>query len=143
GRLPSLLRALGREILRVMDHGVARGEGQKADWEVDVKDPTPRIVIRNPATEARPDDRRDQGSQAKQRHRGALLLPREGIEQHSLAARLQPAAREALDHAEQNQLIKARGDPTQPRGYSKNNNRREEVVAAAQRGDGQTGDRQG
>jgi hypothetical protein len=142
GRLPPLLRALGREIVRVTDYGVAGCRGQKADWDVDVKDPPPRIVIRNPAAEGRPDDRRDQGSQAKQRHRGALLLPREGIEQHFLAARLQPAAREALDHAEQNQLIKARGDPTQPRGYSKYNNRREEVVAAAESVDQPAGDRQ-
>ena len=102
GRMPPLLRPLGREILWVTHDSVTGGESQKADWEVDIEDPPPRIVVCNPAAEGRPDDRCDQSRQAKQRHCDALLLPREDIEQHSLTARLQPAARQTLDHAEQN-----------------------------------------
>jgi hypothetical protein len=36
-----LPRTLCREIVRVMDHGMAGSQGQKADWEVDVEVPTP------------------------------------------------------------------------------------------------------
>ena len=101
------------KILRVAKHGVAPGKRQKTDRHVDQKDPSPVVRVRYPAAEGRTDDRRDQRRQAEQRHRHALLFPREGVQQHPLAAGLQTAARQTLDDAEQDQLTETAGHSAQ------------------------------
>src|SRR5262249_57796547 len=103
-RSPLQLRTLLRKIIRIPEQSVTPSKCQKTDRDVDVEHPAPRIAVRYPTAEGRTDDRRQQGSQAEQRHRYALLLPREGVQQHALAGRLKTAARQALHHAEHNQL---------------------------------------
>src|SRR5262249_3354655 len=98
------LRTLPREIVRVPELGITGGKCQETNGYVDKEHPAPRIAARDPTAERRTDDRRHQGGEAEQRHRYALLLGREGVQQHPLATRLKTAAREALQHAEQDQL---------------------------------------
>src|SRR6516162_6812130 len=103
-RLLPQLRSLGDKIVRIAKQHIATGERQKTDRHVDQKDPPPRVGVGYPAPQGRTDDWRNQGGEAKQGHRYALLFDREGVEQHPLTARLQTAARQALDHAKQDQL---------------------------------------
>ena len=112
-RLLPQLHALGGEIVRVAKQGITPGKRQETDRHVDQEDPAPRVGVGYPAAQGRADDRRDQGSEAEQRHRHALLFRREGVQQHALAARLQTAARQALDHAEQDQLTETAGHAAQ------------------------------
>ena len=103
-RLLSQFRTLGDKIVRIAKQGVASAKRQETDGHVDQKHPAPIVSVRYPTAQGRTDHRRDQHSKAEQRHGYALLFPREGVQQHSLAAGLQTAARETLDDAEQDQL---------------------------------------
>ena len=141
-RLLAQLRALRDEIVRIAKQDVAGSKGQEADRDVDQEDPAPGILVGDPAAEGRADDRRHQGRQAEQRHRHALLFARKGVEQHALAGGLKTAAGQALDHAEQDQLIEAGGHPAQPRGEGEDGDRQQEVVAATEMGRQPAGDRQ-
>src|SRR5215469_3785732 len=111
-RLLPQLSALSDKIVRIAKQSIATGERQKTDGHIDQKDPAP-LRVRYPAAQGRADDWRNQGSKAKQGHRYALLFRRKSVEQHPLGAGLQTAARQALDHAEQDQLTETPGHPTQ------------------------------
>src|SRR5262249_21770383 len=100
-RPPPQLHTLLGEIVRIPEERVTPSKCQKTNRDVDKEHPTPRIAVRYPTTEGRTDDWRQQGGQAEQRHRYALLLAREGVEQHPLATWLKTAASQALQHAEQ------------------------------------------
>ena len=141
-RPPPQLRTLFHKIFRVAEKGVTSGKRQKTDRHIDQKDPPPLVLVRQPATQGRTDDRREQGRQAEQRHRHALLFPREGVEQNRLAAGLQTAACQTLDDAEQDQLTETAGHSAQSGTESKNGNRHQKVVAATKMRAQPPGDRQ-
>ena len=126
------LAALGDEIVRVAELGIAGGKYQGPDRHVDQEDPSPTVLVRDPSAEGRADHRRDQGGEAKERHRNALLFRGEGVQQHALAGGLQTAAREALDDAEQDQLAEAAGHPAQRGSQGEYGDRQQEVVAPTQ-----------
>ena len=136
------LPPLFHKIFRVAEKGVTSGKRQETDRHIDEKDPPPLILVRQPATERRTDDWRQQGRQAEQRHRHALLLAREGVEEYGLTAGLQTATCQTLNDAEQDQLTKTAGHPTQRGTERKNGNRYEEVVTATQMRAQPAGDRQ-
>ena len=56
------------------------------------------------------------------------------IQQHPLARRLEPAAGQALQYAEQNQLRQAGGQAAEPRGEREDGDRQQEILAAAEVG---------
>jgi hypothetical protein len=125
------LRALFHEIFRIAEQGITSSKGQETDRHIDQKDPPPLVLVRQPAAERRTDDRREQGRQAEQRHRHALLFAREGVQQNGLTAWLQAAACQTLKDAEQDELTETAGHSTQSGTDRKNCNRHEEVIAAA------------
>ena len=114
-RLLPQLHTLLREIVRIPQQSITRSKRHETHWNVDVEHPSPRIAVRDPAAERRTDDRRQKGSQAKQRHRNALLLDRKGVQQHALTGRLKTAARQALHDAKHNQLTETCGHPAKRR----------------------------
>jgi hypothetical protein len=136
------LRPLFHKIFRVAEKGVTSAKCQKADRHIDQKDPPPLVLVSQPATERRTDDRREQGRQAEQRHRHALLFSRESIQENGLTAGLQTATRQALDDAEQDELTETTGHSTQSGTERKNSDRYEEVIAAAEMRAQPPGDRQ-
>ena len=89
-----------------------------------------------------PTHRCDERRKAEQRHRRALLLLREGVKQHALAAGLQTAAGQALEHAEYDQLAQAAGHAAQRRAEGEYGDRQQEVVATAEVRGQPAGDRQ-
>ena len=103
-RLAPHLGALGLEVVGVAQHGVVDDQGEQAGRDVDEEDPFPGVVVGDVAAERRPEHRRDQGRDAEERLRRALLLGREGVDQHGLRDRLQPAAAQPLEDAEDDQL---------------------------------------
>ena len=58
-----------------------------------------------------PSDRADHRADAEDRHRHAVLLRREGLEQDRLADRDQAAAGEPLEDAEEDQALEAQAEP--------------------------------
>ena len=141
-RPPLQLRPLFHEIFRVAEKGVTSAKRQETDWHIDQKDPAPLILVRQPAAQGRTDDRRQQGRQAEQRHRHALLFSREGVQQNGLTAGLQTAPCQTLNDAEQDELTETAGHSTQCGTDRKNGNRHEEVVAATEMRAQPAGDRQ-
>src|SRR5207247_535622 len=105
---------------------------QQAHRDVDQEDVPPVVVDHEPAAQSRADDGRQQGRDPEQGHRGSLLLGREAVQQDPLAARLQPAAGQALDDPEQDDLPQAGGQAAQGRGEREDPDRQQEIVAAAQ-----------
>ena len=141
-RLFQEIRSLGFEISGIVEQEVARHERQRADRQIDIEDPAPVVIIREVAAQRRPDDRREQGGDAEHRHGRSLLLPREGIQQDALAAGLQSAAGQPLQHAEQDQLIQAGRHAAQTRAERENADRQHKVVAATEAGGKPAADRQ-
>ncbi len=141
-RLLLQLAALGDEIVRVAELGITAGKYQDPDGHVDQEDPSPTVLVGDPSPERRADNRRDEGRQAKERHRNALLFPGEGVQQHALAAGLQTAARQALDNAKQDKLTEAAGHPAQCGTEGEYGYRQQEVVSPTQMRAQPAGDRQ-
>ena len=82
-----------------MHEPAAHPERERADGQIEVKDPAPAIVVGDVTAEGRPDHGSEQRGDAEERLGGALLFRRKRIEQHALAGGLQTAAGEALQHA--------------------------------------------
>ena len=141
-RLASQLRPLPLEVFGVVDREVAHQVAEEADREVDEEDPAPAVVDRDVAAQRRADDRGGQPRHAEDRHGRALLLGREAVDQDRLAGGLEPAAGEALDHPEEDQLLEAGGQAAQHRGGGEDGHGQEEVPAAAHVGREPAGDRQ-
>src|SRR5277367_304952 len=121
---------------------ITAGKRQETDRHVDQKDPAPRVGVRYPATQGWADNRCNQGSETEQGHRHALFFGRKSVEQYSLAAWLQAAARQALDHAKQDELTETPGEPAQQGAEGEDRDRGQKVVAATEMRAQPTGNRQ-
>ncbi len=104
------------DVFRVPYGEISRDQGEAADGDVDEEDPAPVVIDAEPAAQGRPDDGGDDGGDRKQRHGRALLLGREAVHQDALAARLEPAPGQPLDHPEQDHLPQAGREPARRRG---------------------------
>ena len=141
-RLLLQLDALLLKIVGVPEQGITRGKRQQTDRNVEVKHPSPRITVGNPPAQRRTDNRRQEGSQAEQRHRNTLFFYRKRIQQHALTGRLKTAPRQALHDAKRNQLTETGGHSTKSGREGEDGDREQEVVAAAEMRRQPAGDRQ-
>ena len=96
-----LLPADMRQILDEVHHAQ---EGHDADRDVDQEDPVPGIGVGQIAADNRAQDRRDDDGDRGERERLLAFFRREMIEDDGLLGRLQSAAEEALQRAEQQEL---------------------------------------
>ena len=78
---------------------------QNADRHIDVKIPSPTVIVGQPSAENWPDDRANHDGHAPIGHGRALLLLRVGVQQHRLRQRHQGRAKTALDQPEQDELV--------------------------------------
>ena len=85
---------------------LARDDGERdgADREVDVEDPVPGELLDEDAAEQRADDARDAEHRTEQPLVAAALARRDDVADDRLGADHQPAAAEALDRPERDQL---------------------------------------
>ena len=98
------------------------------DRHVDVEDPAPVVVLRQPAAEHRPHDRTHDRAGAEHRHGMPVTLRRIDLQQCRLRQRDQSGAGEALQGTEQDQLVQGRRGAAQGRGDRKAGHRGEENV---------------
>src|SRR5438045_4572225 len=114
----------GRFTLLVDEPGDRRGA--EADRNIDVENPRPSDVVRDPPAEQRTDDRRDQRRDRPQGQRAASFLLRIAREQQRLRQRNHRTGNRALNHAKQNQEFDRRREPAQERHNDEEQNRHEE-----------------
>ncbi len=95
----------GLEIIRVGHDGVAQEQGEQSDGNIEIKDPSPAVVVGDESTERRADDRREQRRDSEDGLSAALFFPRKRIQQNPLARRLQSASGQSLKHAEGDQFV--------------------------------------
>ena len=106
--------------------------GDDADRQVDVEDPAPGVAVGDPAAEGRADRRADHHAEAEEAVGEPQLLGREGLDQDRLRGREHGAAAGALDEAEDHQLPEVGGVAAEERGDGEQDQRADEVVAAAE-----------
>ena len=68
------IEALALGLTGLMNEHKDAEEGNDADWQIDVKHPTPGVMVGQPSAERGTDDRTDHGSGAPYRHRLAMPL---------------------------------------------------------------------
>src|SRR5882724_1302924 len=85
--------------------------------DVDVENPSPRKIVRNPAAQPWPNRRRHNHRDPVHRERHPPLFQRKRVVQNRLLARLQTAAARALHNAEQHQHAQARRQSAQERTH--------------------------
>ena len=104
------------DVMRVAHEGADHHHRERAHRQVEVEDPAPGVVVGDPAAERGPEDGREDDAQPKCRHRRAVPLGRESLQQDGLRQRLQSAAGEALQHAEEDEPFQAGGHSAEQRG---------------------------
>src|SRR5664280_1957856 len=91
------------EIRRVFDHAVGEVERQDAHRNVEEEDPTPTVVVHDPATHGGAEHWRHDHCHAINSKSHAAFFRRKGVRENGLLAWLQPAASRALNNAKENQ----------------------------------------
>jgi hypothetical protein len=84
---------------------VAHHEREESYRHVNIKNPTPTVVVCDVAAESRADDGREQSGDSEDRLGGALFFFWKSVEQHALARRLQSAAGQTLQNAREDQHV--------------------------------------
>ena len=91
-------------VMRIEHEPVHQEKREHAHRQVEIKNPAPAVVISDPSAKRGPENRRQQNAEAERRHGMAVPLLGKSFEQDRLRQRLQSAARQPLQHAENNQL---------------------------------------
>src|SRR3546814_9497860 len=91
------------------------GQGQRADWDIDVKTPAPAVVLGQPAAEHRTHDRTNHDAHAPDRHRLCLSLRRIDVHHHRLGKRGDKGPANALEQTERHHFLQACGDAAEHR----------------------------
>ena len=86
------------EIGRVEEEGADHDEAEEADGQVDVEDPAPGPVVRDPPAQRRPEDGPHHDADAPDGHGEAALAHREDLPQDGLGQRDQGPAPNTLEH---------------------------------------------
>ena len=62
-------------VRRVLDHDDVHDDREDADGNIDIEDPSPGPVVRDPASEERARDRTEHGAEAEDGHGRAVFFP--------------------------------------------------------------------
>ena len=98
---------------RIFDHPVRQVQREHADGNVHEEDPAPREVIRDVSPKRRADGWRQHHGHAVHGKRHPALLRGKGVGEDGLFAWRQPAAADALQHAEEDEQAERRSEPAQ------------------------------
>src|ERR1700722_4114327 len=119
---PSSQRSVGAPSEEQQDAESA----QHAERHVDAEHPALAIGLREPAADARAEDRSEHHAKPEHRHGLALLLGRIGVEQYGLRQRHERRAKDALEQAEGHDLRKRYGRAAEHRSHDETADRRQE-----------------
>ena len=118
-------------VRRVLDYDDVHDDREDADGGVDIKDPAPGPVVRDPAAQKRADDGAQHGAHAEDGHGRAVLFPGETFKQDGLADRHEPAAADALDDPEENEALEAPGRAAHERAEREQGDGGDEIILSA------------
>ena len=104
---PQAAQAFANQVGRVEDQERGHQDGEGAHGNVDEEDPSPGVVVGNPAAQRGADDGRHDHAHAVDRHRHALFFLGEAFHQNRLRNGLQRATSRALEDAEEDQQAEA------------------------------------
>ena len=96
---------------RVLARTLRQGHRQKTDRQVDVENPAPRIIVRNPSAQRGTDDGSHNHRQRKHRHRRAAFGRRKTFQQNRLGDRHHRPASRSLQNARQDKHRQAQRRP--------------------------------
>src|ERR1700730_15047385 len=97
-------------------------EGHNPQWNVDVENPAPRVIVCDPASERWTDSRCADGCNSIQREGQSALLGSKAITQNGLRHRLQASSDRSLHDSKEKQEAKTGCDPTEKRTDCKKRN---------------------
>ena len=112
-------------LLGLRHEGRDDEEGQRPHRHVDVEDPAPAVIVRQPAAQHGAQDRPHHDAEAPDGHGRAMLLPRVVVEQRRLREGHQCRAEGALQQAEDHRLVDRHGDGAEHRGDGESRHRDE------------------
>src|SRR5689334_4739642 len=121
-------------MLGVMHVSQRENRRDDSEWDVDVEDPRPVVIVGDPAAERGTECRADHNADAKTRHAGACFLRRERLIQRRLRGREQRAAADSLDHAPENERQQGMRRAAEERGDRKKRDRSGEIALSAEIG---------
>jgi hypothetical protein len=104
------------EVRRVEQERAGHEEAGEPDRQVDVEDPAPRPVVRDPASERGSEDRAHHDSDAPHGHRQAALFEREDLPHDRLGHRDDRPAPDPLEDARHDQEFEVGRNPREERG---------------------------
>ena len=103
------------EVGRVFDQAVGEDEGDDADRDIEEEDPTPGIVVDDPAADGGTEDGRGDDGDSIDGEGHAAFLRREGVGEDGLLAGLESAAGCALKDSKEDEHAKSGGDAAEKR----------------------------
>src|SRR2546428_2909123 len=118
------------QVGRVEEEGADHDEAEEPDGQVDVEDPAPGPVVRDPAAQGRPEDGAHHDADAPHGHGEAALTQREDLPQDGLRERDQRAAPESLEDAGDDQKGQVGGQPREEGADREDRGADEEEAAA-------------
>ena len=116
----------------ISDDHVAHEEGEEADGDVEIEDPSPAVVVGDVTAEGGSDDGGEERGDAEDGLCGALFFGGEGVEEYALAGGLESAAGETLEDAAGDEHGEAEGHSAHGGGEGEDEDGEEEVVASAE-----------
>ena len=120
------------DVGRVMDKRAHHDHRDHADWQVEVEDPAPGVVVGDPSAERRAEDGRQDDTESEGSHRGAVLLGWKGFEEDGLGEGLEASAGKTLQDAKEDERLETGRHAAQNRRDGEAGDTGEKHVAAAE-----------
>ena len=122
-------------VWRIGDEEVGERQGNQANWNVDVEDPAPGIIVCNETAEPGTDGGRDDDGDSVHGESHAALRNGKCVVEDGLLAGLQAATTDTLEDAENHQHAEAGGESAEERADGENGDANHvEALAANHRG---------
>ena len=119
-------------VLSVVHVGDGENRRDDAERNVDVEDPRPVVVVRDPAAERRAECRADHDADAEDRHAGSRFFGRERFVQRGLRRREQRPTANSLNYAPEDQPQQRVRRPAEEGREGEEKDRAREVALSAE-----------
>ena len=124
--------ALALDVRRIVDVARHHHEREDAHRDVEVEDPSPGVVVGDPAAEGGADDGRDDDAESVGGHCLTMFFFRKCLQQDGLGEGLQTASGEALQYTEDDELGQAAGESAEQGSDGESGNTGQQHSAASE-----------
>src|SRR5581483_11087696 len=104
---------LATKVRWIEDECLGQDHSQHSNGNIDVKNPAPTVVIREPSASHRPQHRSNHDAEGPERHRLSTFFRWKGFQKNRLRQGLQTPAAGALHYAASDEKAERRGEATQ------------------------------